>query len=79
MILAARAFEETQIMRSRTRWIVTGCLALAALASQGCAGMPFPPTYTIEEMAARCIRDGGVWRGFVGYEGYCEHQSAGFM
>jgi hypothetical protein len=43
-----------------------------------CSSVPIPPTYTIEELAARCIRDGGVWRAHVG-EGYCEHQSPGFL
>jgi hypothetical protein len=44
----------------------------------GCSSVPIPPTYTIEELAARCSRDGGVWRSFVG-DGYCEHQSPGFL
>ena len=66
-------------MRTFTRGIAVGCLLFVAALSSGCAGMPFPPTYTIEEMAARCIRDGGVRRGFVGYDGYCEYQSAGFL
>lgn len=44
----------------------------------GCSSVPIPPTYTIDELAARCIRDGGVWRAHVG-EGYCEQQSPGFL
>ena len=59
--------------------MIACALALTALSIAGCAGGPFPPTYTIEEMAVRCTRDGGVWRGFVGTEGYCEHQSPGFL
>ena len=68
-------------MRSRARRIIAfGAfgLSVAALSLTGCGGV-IPPTYTIEEMAARCTRDGGVWRGFVGYEGYCEYQSPGFL
>jgi hypothetical protein len=44
----------------------------------GCSSVPIPPTYTIDELAARCIRDGGVWRAHVA-DGYCEQQSPGFL
>ena len=62
----------------RTRFgLVLGLVAVLFLPS-GCGTVPIPPTYTIEELAAKCTREGGVWRAFVG-EGYCEHQSPGFI
>ena len=54
------------------------CLIGVAMWLPGCALGTIPPTYSPEEMAATCQRNGGVWRGFVG-EGYCEYQSPGFL
>jgi hypothetical protein len=61
-----------------TRRIFACCLLGVALWLPGCALGTIPATYSPEEMAATCQRNGGVWRGFVG-EGYCEYQSPGFL
>jgi hypothetical protein len=56
-----------------------GLLVLAAMMwIAGCSTVPIPPTYTVDELAAYCVRDGGVWRAHVA-DGYCEHQSPGFL
>ena len=68
-------------MTRRRRGILGCCLLAAAMWLPGCAAMrgSIPPTYTPDELAMICIRNGGVWRAFVGPEGYCEYQSPGFL
>lgn len=66
-------------MTRGTRQILGGCLLAAALWLPGCALGTIPPTYTPEELAMTCARNGGVWRAFVGPDGYCEYQSPGFL
>jgi len=61
-----------------TRRLLAGSLLAVALSSAGCAMGMIPPTYSPEELAATCQRNGGVWRGYIG-EGYCEYQSPGFL
>ena len=68
-------------MTRRTRSILGCCLIAAAMWLPGCAAMTgsIPPTYTTEELAMTCIRNGGVWRAFVSPDGYCEYLSPGFL
>ena len=67
-------------MRRRTRGILGCCLLAVATWLPGCAAMgTIAPTYTPEELAMICMRNGGVWRAFVGPDGYCEYQSPGFL
>jgi|RhiMetdeSRZDD1v2_1073273.scaffolds.fasta_scaffold957699_2 hypothetical protein len=68
-------------MTRRTRSILGCCLIAAAMWLPGCAAMTgsIPPTYTTEELAMTCMRNGGVWRAFVSPDGYCEYQSPGFL
>jgi len=52
-------------------------LLLAALALTACTGVPVPPAYTPEELAARCVRTGGWWRPSQSYSlvsGHCEYK-----
>jgi hypothetical protein len=65
-------------MTTRIRRILACGLVGVALSLSGCASGLIPPTYTGEELAAKCSRDGGVWRAHVA-DGYCEHQSPGFI
>jgi len=65
-------------LRRRTRLVAVVGLVAALVLPSGCGTLPIPSTYTIEELAAKCAREGGVWRSFVG-EGYCEYQSPGFI
>ena len=67
-----------RVLRRRTRFVAVLGLVAALFLPSGCGTLPIPPTYTIEELAAKCAREGGVWRSFVG-EGYCEYQSPGFI
>ena len=68
-------------MTRRTRRILGCSLLAAAMWLPGCAALmgSIPPTYTPEELAMTCTRNGGVWRWFVGPDGYCEYQSPGFL
>ena len=68
-------------MTRRTRRMLGCCLLAAAMWLPGCAALSgnIPPTYTPEELAMTCIRNGGVWRAFVSPDGYCEYQSPGFL
>ena len=53
--------------------IVLLCSAFAALT--GCSSVPIPPTYTQEELKARCERQGsGVWHQDDLMGGFCEPQ-----
>ncbi|HEY7437169.1 MAG TPA: hypothetical protein VIE41_18655 [Methylomirabilota bacterium] len=50
---------------------------VSALLLTGCAGVPVPPAYTQEELAARCARTGGWWRDSRSYSlvsGHCEYR-----
>jgi hypothetical protein len=54
------------------RGVVGGVLLLA---SAGCSGVAYPPTYTETELRTMCERRGGWWRGDL-IPGYCEFQGA---
>jgi len=52
--------------------VLLGTLALTA-----CTGVPVPPAYTQDELAARCARTGGWWRNSGPYSlvsGHCEYR-----
>ena len=50
-------------------------LLLAALLLPACAGVPVPPAYAEEELAARCARTAGWWRpGSNLFSGHCEYK-----
>jgi hypothetical protein len=53
--------------------LVAGSLLLGWLVITGCTMTPFPPTYTPEELQAKCVRTGGWWRPDI-LDGYCEYQ-----
>lgn len=56
-----------------TRWTILA----AALALAACSGVPVPPAYTQEELAARCWRTGGWWRAERPdslISGHCEYR-----
>jgi hypothetical protein len=63
----------TRVRRRSRAALAAAALALAA----GCAtgGAPIAPTYTAEELKARCEMRGGIWRAEVIQGGYCEHNS----
>jgi hypothetical protein len=57
--------------------VKTWRLLLGALILWGCAGTPVPPAYTQAELAERCVRTGGWWRGEEPdslYSGHCEYR-----
>jgi len=39
-----------------------------------CSGVPVPPTYTQDELAARCARTGGWWHPRTVIDGHCEYK-----
>jgi hypothetical protein len=49
-------------------------LGLAGLLLASCTGVPVPPAYTDEELAARCVRTGGWWRPGSQIAGHCEYK-----
>jgi hypothetical protein len=56
--------------------MIRGLLASALLLT-ACSGVPAPPAYTQEELAARCARTGGWWRESRSYSlvsGHCEYR-----
>jgi hypothetical protein len=57
-------------MRSR---VIAWGLLLSGLLPAGCMTTPIPPTYTPEELQARCVRTGGWWRPNI-LDGYCEYE-----
>ena len=63
--------------RSLRRLAALSLLATLLLTS-GCGNVAIERPYTTEDLARNCIRNGGVWRPFVG-EGYCEYPSPGFL
>lgn len=74
----AMIFGAENLVMRRVRRVVALCLAVTPLVLAGCSSVPLGPTYTPAELAQKCERNGGVWRSFVG-DGYCEHQSPGFL
>jgi len=61
------------------RSLVTTALGvlLGTLVLTACSGVPVPPAYTQEELAARCARTGGWWKESRSYSlvsGYCEYR-----
>jgi hypothetical protein len=50
-------------------------LVLAAVLLTGCTGVPVPPAYTQDELAARCARTGGWWRPGTLIDGHCEYRN----
>jgi len=61
------------------RNLLTTVLAvlLGTLALTACSGVPVPPAYTQEELAARCARTGGWWKDSRSYSlvsGHCEYR-----
>ena len=52
-------------------------LVLGTLALTSCSGVPAPPAYTQEELAARCAPTGGWWKESRSYSlvsGHCEYR-----
>jgi len=52
--------------------VLLGTLALTA-----CTGVPVPPAYTQDELAAKCARTSGWWRSSGPYSlvsGHCEYR-----
>ena len=52
-------------------------LLLGALVLTACTGVPAPPAYTQDELAARCARAGGGWKDSRSYSlvsGHCEYR-----
>ncbi len=40
-----------------------------------CSGVPVPPAYTQDELAARCARTGGWWHPGTLIDGHCEYRN----
>jgi hypothetical protein len=40
-----------------------------------CSGVPVPPAYTQDELAARCARTGGWWHPGKLIDGHCEYRN----
>ena len=54
------------------------CALLGMLVLTACSGVPVPPAYTQEELAARCARTGGWWKESRSYSlvsGHCEYRN----
>ena len=63
----------TSMQPTMAGMIVLLCSVFAALT--GCSSVPIPPTYTQEELKARCERQGsGVWHQDDLMGGFCEPQ-----
>lgn len=68
--------EQTQRQkRALALRLVLAALAIALILwfVAGCTTTPIPPTYTPEELQAKCTRTGGWWRSNL-IDGYCEYQ-----
>jgi len=50
-------------------------LVLGAVLLTACSGVPVPPAYTQDELAARCARTGGWWHPGTLIDGYCEYRN----
>ena len=53
-------------------------LLLGAAVLTACTGVPVPPAYTQDELAAKCARTGGWWRDSRSYSlvsGHCEYRN----
>lgn len=51
---------------------------LGAVVLTACTGVPAPPAYTQDELAAKCARTGGWWRDSRSYSlvsGHCEYRN----
>lgn len=52
-------------------------ILLGMLTLMSCSGVPVPPAYTQEDLAARCARTGGWWKDSRSYSqvsGHCEYK-----
>jgi len=61
----------------RTRLTTALGVLLGALLLTACTGVPAPPAYTRDELAARCARTGGWWKDLRSYSlvsGHCEYR-----
>jgi len=53
--------------------VMIGLIVVIALTT-GCTTAPIPPTYSKEELRARCVRTNGWWRPNL-LDGYCEYRA----
>jgi hypothetical protein len=64
--------------RRRARRVAAAALLVLSVSGlfSACSSVPIPPTYTQQELRARCESRGGVWHDDELFGGFCEYQSA---